>query len=195
MYPCHVKGYLNNSASTQHVSDSPFLTFCVVHPGFVSEGIECVPGEVYAIFYTETEGDPRYINFESRISSVNNKTHFTIQPTQHVEQCPAGAIYGFTPEILTNPSTFHEQLGFFIRVAKENIGMFSRRFTALHNGEYIRLPRSVYGDKLEELKSIFSELEHKYSVRISYELKKFRPTIYSKHTAVVDHELKFISWD
>ena len=195
-HKCHVEAYSNNSASKEHISDSPFLTFCVVHSGYQPlEGFRCIPGEVYAIFYTKAEGDARYINFESRISTVNNKTHFTIQPTLDVAQCPAGAIYGFSPEILSDSSQLREQLGFFIRMAKQGIGMFSRRFTALHNGEYIRLPRSIYGDKLEQLKMIFSELEREHSVRISFERKRFRPTIFSQHVAVFDHEIKFISWE
>ena len=199
MHKCQVEAYSNHSASTEHVNIqgmAPFVTFCIVHPSFVPrKGVRCMPGDVFVIFYTNAKGDARYINKESRISSVNNKTHFTIQPTQDVAQCPAGAIIGFTPEILSDSSQLREQLGGFIRFAKQGIGIFSRRFTALHNGEYIRLPRAVYGNELEQLKMIFSELEREHSVRISFEIKRYRPTVFSQHIAIFDHELKFISWE
>lgn len=195
----HVNAYENNSASIEHISEAPFLTFCVVHPGYTAlEGVRNIPGEVYAIFYTKAEGNFKRINFESRISTVNKKTHFTIQPTQHVEPCPAGSVYGFSPKILSDTSQFYKEFDFFIKVAKsakeQDIGLFSQRFTALYNGEYIRLPRSIYN--LDILKTIFEQLEMKHSIKITFKLKRFRPTVYSEHLQhVVDHEINFIEWE
>ena len=195
----HVDAYENNSASLEHVSEAPFLTFCVVHHGYTAlEGVRNIPGEVYAIFYTKAEGNFKRINFESRISTVNKKTHFTIQPTQHVEQCPAGGVYGFSPKILYDSSQFYKEFDFFIQVAKfskqEEIGVFSQRFASLYNGEYIRLPRSIYD--LDILKTIFEQLELKHSIKITFELKRFRPTVFSENLLrIVDHEIKFIEWE
>lgn len=195
----HVDAYENNSASVEHISEAPFLTFCVVHTGYTSlEGVRNIPGEVYAIFYTKAEGNFKRINFESRISTVNKKTHFTIQPTQHVEPCPAGGVYGFSPKILNDSSQFYTEFDFLITVAKiskeRGIGLFSQRFASLYNGEYFRLPRSIYD--LDILKTIFEQLELKHSIKITFELKRFRPLSSIQHLQnVVDHEIKFIEWE
>ena len=199
MHKCHVDAYIDQSASREHISDFHAITFCVVHGGFnqLPSVKTCAkPGEVYVIFYTRASGDARTINKESRISAVNDRTHFTIQPTEELLDCPAGGIYGFSPMILTDAHNMYIELDHFIEFAKRGMGIISRRLTSLRNGEYIMLPRNIYGPNLENLKEIFIDLEDKHSVKISYGVKKRRPqpAPLCTNTIVVDHELTHIEW-
>jgi len=190
MHKRHVEAYEAHVASAEHISDFNFLTFCVVFPGFRQlESVlkPSVPGEVYAIFYTEARGYDHVIDKESRISKVNDKTHFTIQPINEVLGSPGVSVYGFDPKIMIESEQFKIQLDYFIRIAKENIGIFGKRFTALYNGECIELPRHLYGDNLETLKGIIQRLEREHSVKIKYEVKK-------KKFLSDTIGLKFIEW-
>jgi hypothetical protein len=193
MYKRHIEAYMDNTSSKEVISDAHFLTFCVVFPDFIKpEGVSkpTVPGEVYAIFYTYAKGYIRTIDKESRISK-SKQTHFMIQPTNEVIDCPAGSVYGFSPKILVNSDDMIKEFDYFIEYSKKGIGCFSKRFTSLHNGEYITLPRNVYGQDLEILDQIFKNLEQKHSIKISYKCKKRR--ILSDFSN--DIELKFISWE
>jgi hypothetical protein len=81
MYNCHVKAYSDGVVSREHITDFPFLTFCVVHPDFIPGGeykdTSIVPGQVYAIFYMKSRGKIEVLDRESRVSKVNRLTHFT----------------------------------------------------------------------------------------------------------------------
>lgn len=194
MYRRHVEAYLNNTSSREDISDYHNITFCVVHPGFVkpdSISKPTIPGEVYAIFYTHAKGYVSTIDKESKLAKINKGTHFTIQPTSELLECPAIAVYGFSPKILLNSDDLYRELDYFIECAKKNIGIFGKKFSGLHNGECITLPRNVYGQDLQHLKSVFNSLEIKHSITITYKAKKRR--IPSEHSN--DIELEFISWE
>jgi len=190
----HLEAYKNNSAATQHIKLAPFLTFCVVHPGFVPmEGVTCTPGEVYAIFYTEAQGHDKHINFESRVSKVNAKTHFTRRIEGDFADSVAGSMFGFSPKILLDSNELLREFDHFIEFTQKGIGLFDRKFTALGNGEYIQLPHSVYGNNRQELMRIFSELERKHSVKITVNFKRFQPVL-SENDLKNYHEIKSITW-
>ena len=197
MHKCHVEAYLDGTASKEHITEFPFLTFCVVHHGFrqlSSVKTTAKSGEVYAIFYTEEKGYESTIHKESRISPVNSKTHFTIQPTEELLNCIGGGIYGFSTMVLAEPDNMYTELSHFIETAKKGIGIFSKRLTALNNGEYILLPRSVYGNNLERFKEIIAMLEEYFSTKITYEVKKRKPLSALLYNTL-DHEIKYISWE
>jgi hypothetical protein len=194
MHKCHVDAYLDQCASKEPISDFPFLTFCVVYHGFKQhESVKTVAkaGEVYAIFYTEAEGYERVINKESRIAKVNGDTHFTIHDIPEISEIVAGGVFGLSPKIKTDADELYKQLGHFIEFSKKNIGIISKRLISLSSGEYITLPRSVYGADLERLKGVFTALESNYGVKISYSVKK-RAVVASSCS---DIELAFISWE
>jgi hypothetical protein len=194
MHKCHVDAYLDQTASKEHISDFHFITFCIVYPGFKQlESVKTVskPGEVYAIFYTKAKGNVRNIHIESRVSKVNNATHFTIQATSELLDCAGGSIYGFSPKIKCDADNLLVEFDYFIECAKKNIGIFGKTFTALASGEHITLPRTIYGRNLETLKVIFSILEEKHGIKITYQVKK---RLISSE-ACSDIELKYISWE
>jgi len=194
MYRRHVEAYLDNTSSKEDISDYHNITCCVVHPGFIkpdSISKPTIPGEVYAIFYTRAKGYDHTIDKESRLAKINKGTHFTIQPTSELLECPTIAVYGFSPKILFNSDDLSIEFDYFIKCAKRNIGVFGKKFSSLHNGECIILPRNIYGQDLQNLKNIFNTLEMKHSIKITYKVKKRR--IPSKHCN--DIELEFISWE
>jgi hypothetical protein len=190
MHKCHVEAYENQCCSNEHTQMDP-LTFCVVYPEFTqheSINTPCIAGQVYAIFYTEAEGHAYTINMQSRIAKVNDKTHFTFQITPEIETCVAGGIYGFTPAIKTNPNELLKQMDAFIDFSKQRIGIVSKTFTSLRNGEYITLPKAVYGNGLERMKEVFRLLEAKHRTNITYEVSNIE-------RSGTDIELTFISWE
>lgn len=193
-HKCHVDAYLDQYSSKEHISDFPFLTFCVVYPGFKQhESIKTTAkaGEVYAIFYTEAKGDDRVINKDSRVARVNSDTHFTIRVIPEIASCIAGGIFGFSPKIKADVDELYKQFSHFIEFSKKDIGIVSKRFTSLRNGECITLPRSVYGTAFDKMKAVFSALETNYDTKISYGVKKRAPTV----SSCSDIELTYISWE
>lgn len=190
----HVEAYKNNSASKEHISGFPFLTFCVVHRGYTPmEGVTCTPGEVYAIFYTNAQGHDKHVNFDSRVSKVNAKTHFTRRIEGTFADSVAGSMFGFSPKILLDSNELLREFDHFIEFTQKGIGLFDRKFTALGNDEYIQLPHSVYGNNRQELIRIFSELERKHSVKITVNYKRFQPVL-SESELKNYHEIKSITW-
>ncbi len=86
MYTAHTIAYETQTASSEHIDDFPYLTFCVVHGDFQpNESARCRPteGEVYAILYTESPGLFRAIHRGSRIPFHNGATHFSVQVETH----------------------------------------------------------------------------------------------------------------
>jgi hypothetical protein len=193
-HKCHVDAYLDQYSSKEHISDFPFLTFCVVYPGFKQhESLKTTvkAGEVYVIFYTEAEGYAHVINKDSRVARVNSDTHFTIHVIPEIAACVAGGIFGFSPKIKADADELYTQFSHFIEFSKKDIGIVSKRFTSLRNGECITLPRSVYGDAFDKMKTVFGALEAKYDTKISYGVKKRAPTV----SSCSDIELTYISWE
>ena len=192
MHRRHVEAYLGEYASAE-ATQYEFLTFCVVYPGFIqNESIKtaCIPGEVYAIFYTEAEGYTRNITKGSRIAMVNDKTHFTIQATPEIAECVAGGIFGFSHKIKADPNEFLKQFSDMIEFSKTASCSVSKTIKSLRCGENITFPRHIY-DGIEKIQEIFGALELKYGIKISYGVKKRAPTVSSSS----DIELTFISWE
>jgi hypothetical protein len=199
MHKCHVEGWKNNTASTEVISDSAEITFCVVFEGFEQEPNEynytSRAGEVFAIFYTYAPGYTHAINKESRISRHNGRSVFSIQSTTELLDCPGGAIYGFSPKILSSAEIFYKEMDRFIAWSKEDVGIVSRKLTALYNGETILFPRNVYGNDLSIFKLKIQQLQDKHGVRISYDIAKRRPRICDNNYIGMDHQIKYISWE
>jgi hypothetical protein len=194
MHKSHVEAYHTGTSAREHITGYNVLTFCVVYPGFrpMEEAKdECKPGHVYAIFYTRAQGYFDKIHKESRISKVNNKTHFTVRATDEMLECEGGGVYGFTPLIRHNSAEFSKQFEWMIKTSKESVVLFSKRLSSLHNGEYIQLPKLVYGPKLEVFQEIIERLQLKYNTTITYEVKK-QPILFK--SATYNHEVTFISW-
>jgi len=194
MHKSHVEAYHTDTSAKEHITGYNVVTFCVVYPGFHPiDGAtdDCKPGHVYAIFYTQAQGYFDKIHKESRISKVNNKTHFTVRATDEMLECEGGGVYGFTPLIRHSAVEFSKQFEWMIKTSKESVVLFSKRITSLHNGEYIQLPKSVYGPKLEVFQEIVETLQTKYNTTITYEVKK-QPILFKN--ATYNHELTFISW-
>jgi hypothetical protein len=198
MHKSHVEAYHTSTSASEHINggDNPgILTFCVVYPGFqpLEEAKEgCVPGQVYAIFYTHTQGYFSTIHKESRISKVNNKTHFTIQISDEMMDCEGGGVYGFSPMIRQSAMEFSRQLELFIGLSKQPVGMFSKHLTSLRNGEFIRLPQAVYGARLERMKEIVEELQGRHNTIITCEVNRRRVNVLRRPDFM--HELLSISW-
>ena len=206
MFGCHVEAHMNLCASKEHISDFPFLTFCIVHEGFVPPSDMkippeyLVPGTVFAIFYTDVRGKFDAIPKESRISRVNDKTHFTIHAGEEFIDCPAGALYGFSPRVLLESAQLRSELDFFIETERKSrdqgLGIVSKRLTAL-NGDVIKLPCAVYGADLEVLDEIKADLESKWSTRITFEKARLRPVVSggAGARAPINRTLLSISWE
>jgi hypothetical protein len=208
MYTAHTIAFETQTASSEHIDEFPFLTFCVVHGDFQpNERARFRPteGEVYAILYTETPGLFRAIHRGSRIPLHSGETHFSIQELSHEDEpilsaCVAGSGYGFSSVIFHDPEALYQQFDHFIRIAKTGIGLFGRTFTSLREGEAIRLSRAAYGNRLEQLKEVCDRLERTHSVHIRFQEKRYRPTVVSASASAsaplmpVDHGLHFLSW-
>jgi hypothetical protein len=210
MYTAHTIAFETQTASSEHITDSPFLTFCVVYGDFqAGESARFRPteGEVYAILYTETPGLFRSIHRDSRIPLLSGATHFSIQegtlcvpsPLSHEDEpilasCIAGSGYGFSSAIFHDPEALFQQFDHFIRIAKMGIGLFGRKFTSLREGEVIRLSREVYGNRLEKFKEVRDRLEKTHSVSIQFKEMRFKPKVVSAAAAPVDHGLCFMEW-
>jgi hypothetical protein len=211
MYTAHTIAFETQTASSEHVDEFPFLTFCVVYGDFqpaVGARFRPTEGEVYAILYTEAPGLFRAIHRGSRIPLHSGATHFSIQegtlcvpsPLSHEDEpilasCIAGSGYGFSSTIFHDPEALFQQFDHFIRIAKMGIGLFGRTFTSLREGEAIRLSRAAYGNRLEHLKEVCDRLERTHAVHIRFQEKRYRPTIVSAAAAApVDHGLHFLSW-
>jgi hypothetical protein len=195
MYTAHTIAFETQTASSEHITDSPFLTFCVVYGDFqAGESARFRPteGEVYAILYTDTPGLFRSIHRDSRIPLHSGATHFSIQDEPILASCAAGSGYGFSSAIFHDPEALFQQFDHFIRIAKMGIGLFGRTFTSLREGEAIRLSRAAYGNRLEQLKEVCDRLERMHSIHIRFQEKRYRPTVVS--AAPVDHGLYFLSW-
>ena len=192
-----VEGHETHTAASEHINGGTnpgFLTFCVFYPGFVPHvdvQKKSQPGDVYAIFYTKAGGEFQHINQPSRISRVNNNTHFTIHPTDIMQQVVAASSFGFTEAILNNSNEFYTQFDWFIEVAKKGIGIFDRSFTSLR-GDRIMLPYSVYGNDKSLLRSIKANLEEKHSVVIKYKFAK-QPIL--SGNVIMHHKMKSITWE
>ena len=211
MYGTHMDAHLDRCASKEHVSDFPFLTFCIVFDeGAAPEGYTDAkydvykrPGTVFAIFYTEAEGKMEVIPKESRLSRVSDATHFTIHAGEEFIDCPAAGLYGFSPRVLEDARQFRDELDFFIKFHKESVsqglGIVSKKLTALNSGDAIKLPCAVYGNRLEALDSIKAELESKWSTTITFEVARRRPVVDTLATATVtapiNRTLLSISWE
>lgn len=193
-----VEGHETHSAASEHINGGTnpgFLTFCVFYPGFVPHvdvQNKSQPGDVYAIFYTKAGGEFQHINQPSRISRVNNNTHFTIHPTDIMQQVVAASSFGFTEDILRDSSELYKQFDYFIEIAKKGIGIFDRTFKSLHNGQCIKLPYSVYGNDKHTLRRMKADLEEKHSVVITYKFIK-QPIV--PDTPLTYHKVKSISWE
>jgi hypothetical protein len=194
MHRRHVEAYRNNTASKEPISDSNFLTFCITYSGFQPmDGIPSKTGEVFAIFYTNSVGFQRNIEMESRIAHHDGKSQFSVRSLPNLVDCPAGSLFGFSPKIRTSSEDFYNEFSYFIQCAKSGVGLFGRRFTALHNGENILLPREVYGDRLENMKHVFERLSEEHNIIIEFKVKKV-PMVAGSQVILPDHSLKFIEW-
>ena len=203
MYTAHTIAYETQTASSEHIDEFPFLTFCVVHGNFQPNGrarFRPTEGEVYAILYTESPGLFRAIHHGSRIPLHSGATHFSIQEDPVLASCVAGSGYGYSSAIFHDPEALFEQFDHFIRIAKTGIGLFGRTFTSLREGEAIRLSRAAYGNRLEQLKEVCDRLERTHSVHIRFQEKRYRPTVVSAAAAAsaplvpVDHGLHYLEW-
>jgi len=198
MYTAHTIAFETQTASSEHMDESPFLTFCVVYGDFQpAAGARFRPteGEVYAILYTDAPGLFRSIHRGSRIPLHSGSTHFSIQEDPVLSACVAGSGYGFSSAIFHDPEAFFQQMDHFIRIAKTGIGLFGRTFTSLREGEAIRLSRVAYGNRLERLKEICDQLERTHAVHIRFQEKRYRPVVVLDASAPpVDHGLSYIEW-
>jgi len=194
MHRRHVEAYRNNTASKEPIWDSHFLTFCITYSGFQPmDGVPSKTGEVFAIFYTNSVGFQRTIDMESRISHHDGKSQFSVRSLPNLVDCPAGSLFGFSPKIRTSSEEFYNEFSYFIQCAKSGAGLFGRRFTALHNGENILLPREVYGDRLENMKHVFERLSAEHNIIIEFKVKKV-PMVAGSQVILPDHSLKSIEW-
>ena len=197
MHLAHTIAVETQTASSEHIAEFPFLTFCVVYGDFKPME-ECrvppIEGEVYAVFYTNAEGLFRAIHRNYRISLHNGATHFSIQDDSVLNRCFAGSIYGFSTDIFANPVAFFQQFDHFICIAKSGNCLFGQTFSSLIDNGAIRLSRVAYGNRLEHLKEICALLEKKHSVTISFEEKRYRPVLTSSGLHAVDHGLRYIKW-
>jgi hypothetical protein len=208
MYGAQMDGHLDSSASKEHVSDFPFLTFCTVFDtvsapdGYTDAKYDEYkqPGTVFAIFYTDAVGKMETITKESRLSRVTDATHFTVCAGEEFIDCPAAGLYGFSQRVLEDVHQFRDELDFFIKFQRESasqgLGIVSKKLTALNDGEVIKLPCAIYGDRLEVLDGIKAELERKWPVKITFETAKRRPFIDSMATAApsINRTLLSVSW-
>ena len=196
MHKCHVEAYDNNMTSKEGISDAHFITLCVTYWNFqpLPDVQKCI-GQVFVIFYTDALGYDYVINKESRVSRHNGISHFSIQASDEFDQCPAAALYGFSPKIRESSTDFQKEFDHFILFGKKDIGMVGKRFESIHNGEAILLPRSVYGNQLETFKQIIRALETKHSITITYKQKLKKPVVATlANPSPVDHQIEWIEW-
>ena len=196
MHKCHVEAYQNSMTSREGISDAHFITMCVTYWNFQPlHGVQKRTGEVFVIFYTEALGYQHVIDIESRVARHNGLSHFSIQASNEFDQCPAAALYGFSPKIYESSTHFQEQFDHFILFGKKDIGIVGKRFESIHNGEAILLPRSVYGNQLETFKQVIQALETKHSITITYKQKLKKPVVgNSANPSSIDHQIEWIEW-
>ena len=199
-YKAMLKAVATNTTVIEHITNYPRVTFCTTFPGYQHE--DAVPGQVFAVFYTEATGFFPKINEESRIPKHDGKTHFTldIELPPEMKESPAGGIIGFTEAIKDNPVAFEKQLDEFIwlskRISKKTLLQFNRVITSLQNHPIQFLP-AAYGPNLEKLFHIKQKLETKHHVRITIDHKWFpgKPSLLRQPGQPFYQEIEYISWD
>ena len=191
------KAIETNTTVKEHVTNCPFITFCITFPDY--QGQDAVPGQFFAIIYTEAEGIFKKIHLESRIPRQDGKTHFTLSPAMRAS--PAGMVIGFSPAILDDAALFEKEFDTFIRWSKSGIGRFSKKIVSL-NGECIPFISSVYGRECNIFKKILVRLQRKHSVTITFKLTGCSPnTLPIKRPLIIDHiyrdfchNIEWIEW-
>jgi hypothetical protein len=195
-YNAMLKAVATNTTVIEHITDYPRVTFCTTFPGYQHE--DAVPGQVFAVFYTEAAGIFPKINMESRIPKQDGKTHFTldIQLPPEMKESPAGGIIGFTEAIKNNPAAFEKQLDEFIWLSKRKVLQFNRVITSLQEHPIQFLP-AAYGPNLEALFHIKQKLETKHHVRIMIDHKWLPGTrpVLRRPGQPFYHEIEYINWD
>jgi hypothetical protein len=199
-YNAMLKAVATNTTVIEHITDYPRITFCTTFPGYQHE--DAVPGQVFAVFYTESIGPFPKINEESRIPKQDGKTHFTldIELPPEMKESPAGGIIGFSEAIKDNPAAFEKQLDEFIwlskRVSKKTLLQFNRIITSLQEHPIQFLP-AAYGRNLEKLFAIKQKLETNHNVRITIDLNWHPGTrpVLRRPGQPFYHEIGYIKWD
>jgi hypothetical protein len=199
-YNAMLKAVATNTTVIEHITNYPRITFCTTFPGYQHE--DAVPGQVFAVFYTESVGRFEKINEESRIPKQDGKTHFTldIELPPEMKESPAGGIIGFTDTIKDNPAIFEKQLNEFIwlskRLSKKTLLQFNRSIVSLQDHPIQFLP-AAYGPNLERLFHIKEKLETKHHVRITIDHKWLPGTrpVLRRPGQPFYHEIDYINWD
>ena len=192
-----INAYNTHTCPNEHISDYHFITCCVTYRDCQPESSiqrNMIIGAVYTTFYTVARGFIKSMNKNSRISKHNGKTHFSVHLSSELALCPAVSGYGFSQQIREDPAIFERELEYFIHCGNSGIGVFGKRFTSLHSGEHILLPRRTYGNRLEH----FNEIVERFRTRgiiISYRVKRYMPRVYVEGIIPRDHELAFIEWN
>lgn len=94
------------------------------------------------------------------------------------------ALYGFKPNIATDPEQLEIQLGFMIKCSNEMPECFSRIILPTKK-DYISLAYPKYSYDI--LKELFNKLEKEYNVKIRYGFIKTKSTTHIK--------LEYIRWN
>jgi len=179
-----------STTTHEHVSDCPLVTFFVTFSDYQHQN--AVPGQVFAVFYTESKGKFDKVNLESRIPRQDGKTHFTLSPD--MRESAAGMVIGFSPAVTEDPKLFEREFDTFIQWSKSGVGRFSRTFVSLRDDQPIIFRNSAYGHHLERFHVIIARLEAKHDIRIMLDMD--HSTIYKRVNGklVGYHGITSISW-
>ena len=166
----HVEAYRTDTAAHEHISDFPFLTFCVTFNGYQPcEDTKATAGDVYVIFYTDAKGRWEHADLASRIACPTDNTYFGPMAIDAMPPCVAAAGFGFSPLILHDPAAFEQQFKAIIdgtRVMEANGGVpVGRRFYALRNGHSLLLPKETY--TTESLLAMYQRIRVEKGVEIT----------------------------
>jgi hypothetical protein len=179
-----------STTTHEHISDCPLVTFFVTFSDY--QHPNAVPGQVFAVFYTESKGKFEKVNLESRIPRQDGKTHFTLSPDMRASA--AGMVIGFSPAVTEDPKLFEREFDTFIQWSKSGVGRFSRTFVSLRDDQPIIFRDSAYGHHLERFHVIIARLEAKHDIRIMLDMD--HSTIYKRVNGklVGYHGITSISW-
>lgn len=165
-----IKGYQTCTASSEHVSYFPFVTFCPTYEGYQAYGdVYATPGDVYVIFYTITKGLFERVDLFSRVSVAMSDTYFRplIPLPADLYDPPSIMMISFSPMIYYDPAAFERQFKSWIRNARNMMAdglMVSHECNTMANGEPLLLSREVYPPL--ELAALFARIETDMAVRI-----------------------------
>jgi hypothetical protein len=181
--------FTNHTAPAEHMSDCPFLTFCVTHNGY--RGPHAVAGEVYCIIYTDAGGWITSVPKESRIPKENGKSIFTIHDVALRDTAVAATTLAMPPAALASPTALETYLRNHLRLwSMQMIGPAPMMDNCISANEdrFVFAKRTFHytGPRSNDIVTMFGRLNTEFGIRMDIKYGR---------SAATHFNVKTISWE